>query len=224
MTEPGYTTVQTQALQENAERLGIVWKRRPATIVAPESDDPTGVTAIMDGDTVAINVYSLIGIPRVGARVMCDIVPPSGIYVVGYIGTPSVVPISNISINRFSPSISTSSTTFSVVAGTSITFRKRYTLSRLIIAIKGSGFASGTALFNGYTGVRINSVDFEITKFFFNTLAEHASYSSEAYIDDFSPYPAGNVLIDMIARTDVAARTFNIDANDLITITVTEVL
>lgn len=92
MTEPGYTTVQTQALQENAERLGIVWKKRPATIVSPLSDDPTGVTAIMDGDTVAINVYSLIGVPAVGSRVMCDIVPPSGIYVTGYIGpTPGSI-------------------------------------------------------------------------------------------------------------------------------------
>lgn len=87
MTQPGYITVQTQALQDNADRLGLLWKKRPATIVAPLSDDPTGVTAIMDGDTVAINVYSLIGVPAVGARVMCDIVPPSGIYVTGYIGS-----------------------------------------------------------------------------------------------------------------------------------------
>lgn len=86
MTQSGYTAAQTRALMANADRLGLVWKKRPATIVAPLSDDPTGVTAIMDGDTVAINVYSLIGIPPVGARVMCDIVPPSGIYVTGYVG------------------------------------------------------------------------------------------------------------------------------------------
>lgn len=92
MTAPmtGVVSTELQALRDNAERLGLVWKRRPATIVAPQSDDPTGVTAVMDGDTVPINVYSLIGIPVVGARVMCDIVPPSGIYVVGYVGpTPS---------------------------------------------------------------------------------------------------------------------------------------
>jgi len=94
MTQPqaGYAAVQTQSLTENADRLGLIWKKRPATIVAPGSDDPTGVTAIMDGDTISINVYSLIGVPPVGTRVMCDIVPPSGIYVVGYIGAIGVVP------------------------------------------------------------------------------------------------------------------------------------
>ena len=86
--DAGFVAAQTQALQENAERLGIVWKRRPATVVAPLSDDPTGVTVVMDGDSVAINAYSLIGVPPVDSRIMCDIVPPSGLYIVGYIGQP----------------------------------------------------------------------------------------------------------------------------------------
>jgi hypothetical protein len=223
MTEPGYSTAQAQALQENAERLGLVWKKRPATIVSPESDDPTGVTAIMDGDTVAINVYSLIGLVPLGARVMCDIVPPSGIYIVGYIGSPTSLPSGNVKVTRFETlSASTSIVTYAVVAGSSLTFTKRFTQSDLLVHISGAGFASATA-FNGFLGVRINGTDYNVTRFFFNTAGEHHSYSGSTLIGAVPSLSAGNVVIELVIRSDVAGKQFNIDANDLIVVTVTEV-
>lgn len=72
------------ALASDADRMGLVWKLRPATVM--DGSDPTGVLLQIDGDTVPMNGYSLIGPLQVGARVMCALVPPSGTYIVGYVG------------------------------------------------------------------------------------------------------------------------------------------
>lgn len=224
MTQPGFTGAQTQALQENADRLGLVWKKRPATIVSPESDDPTGVTAVMDGDTVAINVYSLVGFLPVGARVMCDIVPPSGIYVVGYIGAPITAPVSNIQISRFSPTFPTSSTTYVVITGTTVPFTKRYAASRLAVSIEASGFTSSAPPFLASVGIRVNSVDFDVARLLYNVANTHLSFGGSTYAGVAGAFPAGALTIDLVAKVDNGAKTFSIDANDLISVTITEVL
>lgn len=72
------------ALASDADRLGLTWKLRPATVM--DGGDPTGILLQIDGDTTPMNGYSLIGPLQVGARVMCALVPPSGTYIVGYVG------------------------------------------------------------------------------------------------------------------------------------------
>lgn len=67
-----------QALKDNAERLGLVWQIRPATVVTA---DP--VTAMYDGDSEAIAMTPMIGNVYVGQRVYVFIVPPSGNYIAG---------------------------------------------------------------------------------------------------------------------------------------------
>lgn len=87
---PGW---EAQAIAEYADRLGLVWKLRPGTVDAT-TDDPTGTAVTLDGDTEALNAYSIIGLLRAGQRVMCAIVPPSGLYVVGLQGgSPAPVTI-----------------------------------------------------------------------------------------------------------------------------------
>ena len=68
-----------QAVVENAQRLGLTWALRPATVA---SSDPT---ATFDGDTAPIAMTSLIGTVRPGQRVRALIVPPSGNFIVGVI-------------------------------------------------------------------------------------------------------------------------------------------
>lgn len=83
MTEPGSAAADAQytvqAVQDNAERLGLVWKRKRATITS--ADEP--VMAVLDADTEPIAVTSMIGPVEVGQRVYVDVVPPSGNFVVG---------------------------------------------------------------------------------------------------------------------------------------------
>lgn len=84
---PGW---EAQAIAEYADRLGLVWKLRPGSAVSPSTDDPTGTGVILDGDTEVLNAYSLIGLVGGGERVMCMVVPPSGLYIIGRVGgTPS---------------------------------------------------------------------------------------------------------------------------------------
>lgn len=71
-------TAQVKAIVDNADRLGITWTLRPGTVV---SSNPLTVT--MDGDTVAIGMFSMIGATYAGQRVWVLIIPPSGNYVIG---------------------------------------------------------------------------------------------------------------------------------------------
>jgi len=70
------------AVQENAQRLGLIWTLTPGAVV-----DTSPLTVRLDspdGDTgVAIPVVSLLGDLPVGVRVMVMTVPPAGQYVVG---------------------------------------------------------------------------------------------------------------------------------------------
>lgn len=81
MTGPASQDAQAtvQAVVENAQRLGLTWALRPATVA---SSDPT---ATFDGDSVPIAMTSLIGTLRPGQRVRVLIVPPSGNFIVGVI-------------------------------------------------------------------------------------------------------------------------------------------
>lgn len=71
----------TRELVNNAYRYGLIWLRRPATIV--DGSNPVAIVILLDGDTTPVSAVSLSGGYIVGSRVMVDIVPPSGIYVIG---------------------------------------------------------------------------------------------------------------------------------------------
>lgn len=72
-----------QTLVSRARDLGLTWGLRPATIRDATSGS---ITAVYDGDTVAVRVMSLIGRTYVGQRVMCVFVPPAGNYIIGASG------------------------------------------------------------------------------------------------------------------------------------------
>ena len=70
-----------EALVENADRLGLMWKFRMATV-----DSISPFTIIMDGDTVAQTALCMSGRPPVGTRVGVFMVPP-GVNLVFWDGT-----------------------------------------------------------------------------------------------------------------------------------------
>lgn len=67
----------------NPRRYGLTWRRLPATVV--DSSDLSSVIVTIDGDSEPTEVpaVSLTGGYEVGARVLVDWVPPSGLYVMG---------------------------------------------------------------------------------------------------------------------------------------------
>lgn len=74
-----------QALVNNAERLGLTWDLKPATV---QRSNPLEI--LMDGDDANIGATSMIGPVGPGQRVYVLVVPPSGLFVVGVPGLPSV--------------------------------------------------------------------------------------------------------------------------------------
>ena len=83
MTTPGaesadLAVAQTEAIVENADKLGLTWGLRPATVVAA---DP--LLATYDGDTEPISMTSMTGALSAGERVYAIRVPPSGNYIIG---------------------------------------------------------------------------------------------------------------------------------------------
>lgn len=78
----------TEALRQNAGRLGLKWRRIPGTVT--EVNGPGEIQVRLDGDsdqTLPVKALSLVGGLVAGERVMCDFVPPQGVYVIGRYGT-----------------------------------------------------------------------------------------------------------------------------------------
>jgi len=88
---PALISVGTQALVENANRLGLTWQLRPATVTAISS--PTQVFANYDGDTVPIGMVNLTEPLLVGDRVMAMAVPPSGNFIIGHSAPAGIIAI-----------------------------------------------------------------------------------------------------------------------------------
>ena len=68
-----------QALVDDAQRLGLTWDLRPATVGALDS-----LKVIVDGDTEQVNATSMVGALFVGLRVYVLLIPPSGVFIVGF--------------------------------------------------------------------------------------------------------------------------------------------
>jgi len=69
-----------QALVENADRLGLTWDLKPATVTTVS---PT-IQLIVDGDTASVSVTSMIGDVFTGQRVYVLDIPPAGLFIVGF--------------------------------------------------------------------------------------------------------------------------------------------
>jgi hypothetical protein len=76
-----------EAVLESMGRLGLMWRLRPATVV--RIDDDGTPYAVLDGDTAAIRVNSMVGPVAAHARVMVVTTPPAGNHIVGWAGPPA---------------------------------------------------------------------------------------------------------------------------------------
>ena len=93
-SETGDEVARIKAIQDNAERLGLTWGLRPATVTS--NADP--VMARYDGDGETIAMVSMIGVLNVGQRVYAIRVPPSGNYIVGAVAAPFVCRLRDVAV------------------------------------------------------------------------------------------------------------------------------
>lgn len=103
---PSLLSVGAESLVLNAQRLGLVWTLRRATVDAGISGD--FVTAKYDGDEAAITMVTMIGALAKGTRVYAIGVPPAGNYVVGRADPLSLRHV----FNRQDTASTTASTTY----------------------------------------------------------------------------------------------------------------
>lgn len=79
---PSLISVGTQALVDNAKRLGLNWILRMATV---RNVTASGIVAQYDGDDTEITMVSMMGPLTVAERVYAIAVPPSGNFIVGMV-------------------------------------------------------------------------------------------------------------------------------------------
>jgi hypothetical protein len=73
-----------KAIIDNANRLGLTWTMRPATVSSLAFTTTTNPTHIIyDGDTATVAAVSVCGVPPPGSRVLCIQLPPSGNFIIG---------------------------------------------------------------------------------------------------------------------------------------------
>lgn len=99
--------VATRAIIEQSKRLGLTWALRPGTV---SLEDPSLPQVIMDGDIAQIPALSLIGPIPLNARVMLLVTPPSGVYVIGYLGISDPRPLGQVAFVERSTSSTASAT------------------------------------------------------------------------------------------------------------------
>jgi len=138
---PELIGIGAQEIVANANRLGLVWQMRIATVV--DGDTPPQVSALYDGDDAAINMTSMIGGLAIGARVFVLEVPPSGNYITGYI-TPSAgfgaEGYNNTDTGDPNTGTTTSASYADMPGPMTFTVRKYHSYTRLRLFMSGTWF------------------------------------------------------------------------------------
>lgn len=114
MDAPALIDAGSQALLNNARRLGLSWTITIASVTS--GDNPTFILAVCDGDTVPIVMKSMIGAIEVGTRVYVLQIPGGINYILGITGltAPTSVPTLSYTPALFatvSPTLGTGSVT-----------------------------------------------------------------------------------------------------------------
>lgn len=85
---PQLISVGTQSMVSRAASLGLTWTLRRATVTASTAG---AMQVTYDADTAPVNCVNLTGeLLSLGDRVMGMIVPPSGNFIIGFAGNPTL--------------------------------------------------------------------------------------------------------------------------------------
>lgn len=218
MTGPASQDAQAtvQAVVENADRLGLIWKRRPATITAA---NPGAVMGTLDGDTEPISLTPMIvGAVAVGQRVYVDIVPPSGNFISGTISPSGEFGSGGLS--SVSAGFSTVSANFvnMTLVTPSLAFTKKAASTRLVLQMHATGYLTGAVGAVVDIGLLVNG-DYVIGSLVYNNGSQHLQISGVLYVP--AGVPAGDYTV--IPRVRISGgSTFNMDGGDRVSFEVIE--
>jgi hypothetical protein len=89
---PALVGIGAQSIVDRAKELGLTWTLRPATVTRV-GDSVTTTEVVYDGDTVAVGCVNLTGSDvRLSQRVMGMMIPPSGNFIIGLLGSNDWLP------------------------------------------------------------------------------------------------------------------------------------
>lgn len=202
-----------QAVQENAERLGLIWKRKRAIVISTGDS----IMATLDGDTEPIAVTSMIGPVAVGQRVYVDVIPPSGNFISGTISASG--DLGCLVQNTVSGSLATASPNFVDMNVATPTFTKLADSTRLVVTIHTSGYMTGFSAMAD-TGFLINGGDYVVGSLVYNVLLSHQPITGVVEVPA-GAVPAGEYTVRARVRV-TAPGTFNMDSGDRVSFEVTE--
>lgn len=174
-----------KAIVENANRLGLTWLMRRATVVT-RTPGTVFITARYDGDTAAIGMVNLIGGISDGARVYVLQVPPSGNYVIGSDDYTDAMPPATTSYNANGTiSGTTTSAAYAAYPGSiSLSLDKRYGAeTQLLFQYVGTMWCNGATGTQVKVGVTVDGTDFDMSFLNFNVAASHVTVAGARQID-----------------------------------------
>lgn len=225
---PELISVGAQSIVANANRLGLTWQLRLATVV--DGADTSAVIALYDSDSVNISMVSMIGALLTGMRVYVLQIPPAGNFIVGLITTAPVVGNEECtSVIGMTPGTTTSAAFVTMPGTPTVTFLKANALSQLRIDLQGTFFSSGVQDAGLNAGVNLGTAgDVEILRVAFTngSLLAHTPYAGSILLAPGSfagGLSAGPYTITGIWRRNGGTGTLNVDANDFWSCCVREV-
>lgn len=207
----------------------ITWQLKIATVM---SFSGAAVMGQFDGDGVngepfqPVPMISLVDTLAVGDRVAVISVPPSGNYIIRNGSSGSVANTESVYASPDNDSRNVGGFFDLLIGGApfACTFTKKYDATKLEIHHTMQGYV-GTGNTIMLAALNINGNDYATARLFFNDSGKHLSFSADTVIPRVgeADIPAGTY--DIVARygRESGAGTINVDNNDRVSFTVTEV-
>lgn len=214
---PEETTVLVQAIVADAQRLGLIWTMRLATV---STTDP--LTGTYDGDDTSVPLIDMIG-ARVGQRVWVIGIPQGGNYVIGWAPGATLIQTYGLHGTGISDSVASSSYT-NMAAPSSFTYVKKHDLTATRIQMTvgfftnsaASGLDAGVTFDGGATTVQV--VKYGATISTGVHLQGTGVQNVPIYGASAAPMPAGTYTVQGRWRRSAGAGTISRDAQDWLSI------
>lgn len=204
-----------KALIDNANRLGLQWTLRPASVT-----NLNPLQVLVDGNTSSIAATTMLAQQfSFNQRVFVLIIPPAGNYVVGVITTPTPT---GYAVNAFSGTFSTASPNFVNCSVPTLTFVKQYTSTPVMLFMSATAFCDTANVAEADFGLLMTPVisgvtgDFPICSIFINPVNTHCTCSGVLNaVGGGGNIPAGTyTVIARVRQTNVGTPTLFMNSDD----------
>lgn len=232
MTTPDLTPTAQQGIGESvtaiaelkamAERLGLTWQVRTATIDAIVNDN--SVIATYDNDSNGVLMINMAGPLLAGDRVWVFVVPPQGNYVISR--PASRYYVNATSLRAFPGTQTTTSAVYVTITGTSTTFTKLYDDTNLTLIL--SGVSTVTANPTGLlAALNIDNNDYDVASLLYNVNNSHLTWTGSrntGVAPGAFAIPAGTYTVAARWRRFSGAGTLTISNDAQVSYTIIETL